>query len=97
MFDQKIYAVSAHESQFFDWLPWTMGVLDEVPKDEKARLEFLASWRTNTPDKATTECLKKWYGDQATIAKHAEGFEICEYGKQPTDDEIRMLFPMLKK
>ena len=49
VFDQKIYAVSAHESQFFDWLPWTMGILDEVPKDEKARLENLVGLYINTP------------------------------------------------
>ena len=96
VFDQKIYAMAAHESQFFDWLPWTSGNLDEVPKDEKSRLEWLATWRTNTPNKTTTEILKKWYGDKASIAKHAEGFEICEYGKQPNDEEIRRLFPMLK-
>lgn len=97
VFDQKIYAMAAHESQFFDWLPWTSGNLDKVPKDEKSRLEWLASWRTNTPNKTTIETLKKWYGDKASIAKHAEGFEICEYGKQPNDEEIRRLFPMLKK
>ena len=96
VFDEKIYAMAAHESQFFDWLPWTSGNLDEVPKDEKSRLEWLATWRTNTPNKTTTEILKKWYGDKASIAKHAEGFEICEYGKQPNDEEIRRLFPMLK-
>lgn len=97
VFDQKIYAMAAHKSQFFEWLPWTEGKLDMVPKDEKARLDFLANWRASAPDKATIACLKKWYGDRATIAKHAEGFEICEYGKQPNDDEIRRLFPMLKK
>ena len=97
VFDQKIYAMAAHESQFFDWLPWTSGNLDKVPKDEKARLEWLANWRTNTPNKETIQLLKKWYGDKATIAKHTEGFEICEYGRQPNDDEIKRLFPMLKK
>lgn len=97
VFDQKIYAMAAHESQYFEWLPWTEGKLDMVPKDEKARLEFLANWRTFAPDRATISCLKKWYGDRATIVKHAEGFEICEYGKQPNDDEIKRLFPMLKK
>lgn len=97
VFEQKIYAMSAHESQFFDWLPWTSGNLDKVPTDKKARLEMLANWRGGVPNKATVECLKKWYGDKASIAKHAEGFEICEYGKQPSDDEIKRLFPMLKK
>ncbi len=97
VFDQKIYAMAAHESQFFEWLPWTSGKLADVPKDEKNRLKFLADWRAHTPNEVTMESLKKWYGDKASSAKHAEGFEICEYGKQPSDEEIRMLFPMLKK
>lgn len=97
VFDQKIYAMAAHESQFFDWLPWTSGNLDKVPKDEKGRLEFLAKWRTYTPNDATIKTLEKWYGDKADGVKHAEGFEICEYGKQPSDEEIKKLFPMLKK
>jgi hypothetical protein len=37
VFDQKVYALSAHESQFFDWLPWTRGALDKVPQGEKKR------------------------------------------------------------
>lgn len=97
VFDQKIYAMAAHESQFFDWLPWTNGTLDQVPKDEEGRLKMLANWRTNTPNKAMIASLKKWYGDNAGIIKHAEGFQICEYGKQPSDAEIKRLFPMLGK
>ena len=97
VFEQKVYAMAAHESQFFDWLPWTSGNLDKVPEDEKARLEWLANWRTNAPRKSMATTLKKWYGDKGTIAKHVEGFEICEYGRQPNDEEIRQLFPMLKK
>jgi LmbE family N-acetylglucosaminyl deacetylase len=97
VFDQKIYALSAHESQVFEWLPWTTGDLDKVPKDEKARLEMLSKWRYSPPNDGTKESLKKWYGDTAANVRHAESFEICEYGKQPTDDEVRKLFPMLKK
>ena len=97
VFDQKIYAMAAHESQFFEWLPWTSGKLDQVPKDEKNRLKFLADWRTYAPNEATIKSLKKWYGDKASSVKHAEGFEICEYGKQPSDVEIKILFPMLSK
>lgn len=97
VFDQKIYAMAAHESQFFDWLPWTNGTLDQVPKDEKARLQMLAKWRNNAPDEKTRASLNKWYGNKAANIKHAEAFEICEYGKQPTDEEIKKLFPMLGK
>lgn len=42
--------------------------------------------------------LAKWYGkDKAAQAKYAEAFEICEYGAQPDEAEIRKLFPMLIK
>ncbi|RTE55136.1 PIG-L family deacetylase [Arenibacter aquaticus] len=97
VFNQKIYAMSAHKSQFFEWLPWTAGNLEKVPKGEKDRLEMLANWRSKSPNEALLECAKKWYGTKAYNAKHIEGFEICEYGKQPTDEEIKRLFPMLKK
>jgi LmbE family N-acetylglucosaminyl deacetylase len=97
VFEQKIYGMAAHESQQFDWLPWTSGRLDMVPKEEKSRLEWLASRRTFAPKESVRECLKKWYGDKAETAKHAEAFEICEYGKQPDREEILRLFPMLKK
>ncbi len=97
VFDQKIYGLAAHESQHFDWLPWTSGTLDDIPKDEKARLENLAKRRTFAPNASVRKCLKKWYGDKADAAKHAEAFEICEYGKQPDHEEILRLFPMLKK
>ena len=97
VFDQKIYAMAAHESQFFEWLPWTQGNLDAVPKDEKSRLEMLANWRSSPLSKAMKESLIKWYGEKGNAAKHAEGFQVCEYGKQPTDKEIKDLFPMLGK
>ncbi len=96
VFDQKIYALAAHESQFFEWLPWTSGDLEKVPKEEKERLQMLANWRSNAPNEAAMEALKKWYGDKASEIKHVESFEICEYGNQPTDEELRKLFPMLK-
>jgi LmbE family N-acetylglucosaminyl deacetylase len=96
VFDQKIYGLAAHASQHFDWLPWTSGRLDEIPEDEQSRLDYLAKRRTNTPNASVRICLRKWYGDKAKTAGHAEAFEICEYGKQPNDKEILRLFPMLQ-
>jgi LmbE family N-acetylglucosaminyl deacetylase len=94
VFDQKIYAMSAHESQFFEWLPWTSGKLDQVPASESERLKWLAEWRKPGINDKTRESLNKWYGkEKAGQAKYAETFEICEYGKRPTDEEIRKLFP----
>lgn len=97
VFDQKIYAMAAHESQFFEWLPWTNGTLNEVPKTEAERLKWLAEWRKPGINEKTKESLVKWYGNEkAGKAKYAEGFEICEYGRRPSEEEIRQLFPILK-
>ncbi len=94
--DQKIYAMAAHESQFFEWLPWTNGTLDQVPDTEKERLDWLTRWRNQEIPENIRKTLTKWYGNEnASRAKIAEAFEICEFGRKPSDDEIRILFPML--
>jgi LmbE family N-acetylglucosaminyl deacetylase len=94
VFDQKIYAMAAHESQFFEWLPWTSGKLNEVPKTEADRLKWLAEWRKPAINDKTKQSLIKWYGNEkAGQAKYAEAFEICEYGRRPSDEEVRKLFP----
>ena len=96
VYDQKIYGMAAHESQFFEWLPWTSGRLDEVPETEEARLKWLAGLRKPRITKEMRESLVKWYGEEkAGDVKVVEAFEICEYGRRPSDEEIRRLFPML--
>jgi hypothetical protein len=40
---------------------------------------------------------EKWYGPSAAKFQHFEAFEVAEYGGQPTEAELRRLFPMLKK
>ena len=94
---QKIYAASAHESQFFEWLPWLEGTLDKVPKSDEERLLFLKRWVT-PPSDAMRNCLKKWYDEpHASKIMNAEAFQISEFGRQPDREELLKLFPMLKK
>jgi LmbE family N-acetylglucosaminyl deacetylase len=96
--DQKIFAMSAHESQFFEWLPWTSGRLDEVPADKEARLEFIKNRYRGGVSQEVREALVKWYGKETgSSVKYAEAFEICEFGRRPDEKEILRLFPMLGK
>ena len=95
VFMQKIAGMAAHESQHFEWLPWTSGTLESIPEDEQGRLENLAKRRTFSPSKVVRENLRTWYGDHADQVQHVEAFEICEYGKQPGKKELHRLFPML--
>jgi hypothetical protein len=39
------------------------------------------------------EALIRWYGPAGRQVKHAEAFEICEYGNRPGPAELRRLFP----
>lgn len=94
VFDQKIYAMSAHESQYFEWLPWTNS--QEVPDTEEARIEWLGTTRKGSINTAVRQSLVKWYGQEwGANVTNAEAFEICEYGRQPSEEEIRELFPMI--
>ena len=95
VFEKKINMLDAHVSQFYEWLPWTEGVVDQVPNDPAERKKWLAKWpsavRTLQPE--WREALQKRYGAQAASIRHAEAFEITEYGHQPSEEEIRTLFP----
>jgi LmbE family N-acetylglucosaminyl deacetylase len=96
VFDKKISMLDAHVSQFYEWLPWTVGQFEQVPKDPSERKKWLATTpmgvRQLQPE--WREALEKRYGPQeAARVEHAEAFEITEYGRQPSEEEIRKLFP----
>jgi LmbE family N-acetylglucosaminyl deacetylase len=92
--DRKVAALDAHESQVYEWLPWVDGELDSVPKDKAARVAWLKAQRTGqklAPE--IVEALRKWYGAKAGGVRDVEAFEVCEYGRRPTEEDLRRLFP----
>ena len=96
VFDQKVHAMDAHESQMYEWLPWIGGYLDKVPSNKDDRKKWLAETRSLRITPEVRKSLEKWYGkEKSVLVKHAEAFEICEYGIQPTDADIIRLFPMI--
>ena len=100
VFDRKIAALDAHVSQMYEWMPFMLSRSSgkEVlpPADQAGRNEWLAELWCNAPTPAAVrEALRKWYGPAAESVKRVEAFEICEYGGQPGEAEIRRLFPFL--
>lgn len=96
--DQKIKSLAAHESQMFEWLPWVSGNINNVPKEDQERLDWLKDHYAPEIKWSDTDiaAVKKWYPNfKSSEVKYIEFFEICEYGKQPTALEIKKLFPML--
>lgn len=98
VWQKKVDALDSHVSQFYEWLPWVDGNLDSVPKDKVERRKWLEQARPFRPNAEVRKSLAKWYGeDRAARVQHAEAFEICEYGRQPNEQDLRRLFPMLGK
>ncbi|WP_373523065.1 PIG-L deacetylase family protein [Aquiflexum sp.] len=96
--DRKIYALDAHESQFYEWLPWIGRYADQVPEDKEARIEWLKEKRLSAVNPNSLQVLEKWYGkEKASNVQNVELFEICEYGTKPTDQDIRRFFPMISR
>ena len=105
VFDQKVDAIVNLESQLFE----TVYADDEtqkkrlaaMPKDAAGRRKVAYTRHSSRDSKIADkyrEALAKWYpADQAKKIKHAEAFEICEYGRQPSTKEIKRLFPFLPK
>lgn len=97
--DKKVDAIDAHVSQFYEWMPWVARELDQVPEGKAERKTWLAKRVKERYSRITPEMrasLAKWYGEEkAEEVEYAEAFEVAEYGMQPTDEQIRALFPML--
>jgi LmbE family N-acetylglucosaminyl deacetylase len=95
--EKKLAGLDAHQSQFYEWLPWIGNYESDVPKDPSKYKDWLLQKRVAKPNPDVQKSLVKWYGaNQAAKVLYAEAFEICEYGTQPTEADIRRLFPMLR-
>ncbi|MEK6154683.1 PIG-L family deacetylase [Flavobacteriaceae bacterium 3-367] len=99
--DTKVAALAAHDSQMFEWLPWVSGAdMTQIPSGKTERLAWLKErWaREKTWTDSEKEAIKKWYPNtDISKVKHVEFFEVCEYGKQPNEEEIKKLFPVIGK
>jgi LmbE family N-acetylglucosaminyl deacetylase len=100
VFDKKVDALLALESQTFEG--GALGSEESTaaappasqPELRKAWLRERWDRRQAAEARDYRQSLIRWYGEQAgNAAKYAEVFEICEYGRQPSETEIRQLFP----
>jgi LmbE family N-acetylglucosaminyl deacetylase len=100
VFEKKVDALTALVSQTYEG-----GALGSAEKmaaaPPESQPEMRAQWlkdrwlnRQAAEAKQSRNALIRWYGEErANEVQYAEAFEICEYGRQPNDEEIRALFP----
>ena len=100
VFEQKVDALMALESQTFEG--GALGSAEQTAaappasQPELRRAWLHERWVKRQSSEATQyrSALVKWYGEEkGQQIRYAEAFEICEYGRQPTEAEIRKLFP----
>ena len=84
-----------HQSQFYEWLPYNAGILDQVPKEDAEQRSWMAERRLQGFQKVADQYRKvliSTYGEEKESQIHyAEAFEACEYGAPLTEKRKRQL------
>lgn len=94
-FETVVRMAACHHSQFFEWLPWHDGKLQEVPESEEARLAWLHHWLTQFVERRWGH-FQKEVGQSllnSTSSTLIEVYEISEYAGQLSKDSRAKLFP----
>ncbi len=93
---KKLAALSAHASQFYEWLAWERGDLENVPEGREARLRYLADWRGPHYEAVAEWCKKKVKGRKGKDFRYAEAVYPARAGLSLTGERIEKLFPFPK-
>jgi N-acetylglucosamine malate deacetylase 1 len=95
--DLKRSALEQMPSQFSDVDSWTYGRSDNVPEDEATRLDLRVSAlidRNVNIANNFRDLLIELYGEESgSSIRHAEAFELSEFGRQASVEELKQMFP----
>jgi LmbE family N-acetylglucosaminyl deacetylase len=96
--ERVIDMLHRHVSQFYEWLPFNAGYLEQVPAGDAERRAWLGErirQRIRPLADRYREQLVRTYGERGRQVEYVEAFEVSEYGS-PLDAAARArLFPFL--
>ena len=98
-FDRVVAMLHCHQSQFYEWLPYNAGFLEQVPRGDSARAQWLAdTLRARIlplADRYRDVVIRTYGQERGQRVRLIEAFEVSEYGA-PLDAKTRArLFPFL--
>jgi LmbE family N-acetylglucosaminyl deacetylase len=98
-FERVVAMLHCHQSQFYEWLPYNAGYLEQVPREDSARKAWLAERlraRIRPLADRYRDLVIRTYGqERGDRVRLIEAFEVSEYGA-PLDAKTRVrLFPFL--
>jgi len=95
--DKKWHSMHSMESQMYEWIPWLEKKLEEVPSSPQERLEWLKGFMGDhfrSWVDGLEEIIAERYGaEHVSKVEFAEAFELCEYGRQPSREQLWKMFP----
>ena len=95
--EKKWRCISAMPSQFGDRDSWQGRTRPDVPQGDAERAAYLldlARQRTAAvADQYRDRLIARYGEDRGRTVKYAEAFQLGQYGRQPSDEEIGSLFP----
>lgn len=93
---KKWDCVTAMPSQFGDLHSWQASTLPGIPKDDKGCKEYLLNmvkqWNVDLAVKYRDRLIELYGKEEGSKIKYAEAFELCQYGRQPSMEELEKLF-----
>jgi LmbE family N-acetylglucosaminyl deacetylase len=97
--DQIVAMLHCHQSQFYEWLPYNEGILDQVPAADSARRDWLgAQTRARLrarADQYRQQVIQTYGPERGPRIELVEAFEACEYGAPLDEEARRRLFPFV--
>ncbi len=98
--EKKLAAVEALHSQFFEGganggpqlVPDPSNAAGVAARKKEVR-EFFDARFASTARRFGQQLAEAYGAEKAKGVKHAEAFELCEYGRAPTREELKKLFP----
>ena len=95
--DQKWRCISAMPSQFGDRDSWQGRTLPNVPQDDRGReaylLEQVKGRSAAVADKYRDRLTALYGAERGSKVRYAEAFELSQYGRQASIDELKQMFP----
>lgn len=95
---EKVQMLHQHESQFYEWLAYNSGYLEDVPDSATERREWLeerlGSRFSDVAERFRDELVERYGEPDGHDVDYAEAFEVSEYGALLTDEKEEQLFPV---
>jgi len=98
--DKKLDALLSLESQFVEGGanggrdPFPSNPAERAACASRSRANFIAR-AASIADRGRQKLIELYGEEEGKKVRYAEAFEICEFGRNPSTDEIRRLFPFL--